>query len=200
MDNLYIFLDFIKINIETNSIIMFFIFFIFLLFYNTFSLPGNLVFIVSTGYFFGVYLGFLISILSLVFGSLIFFIFSKLLLKKYFYIYYEKYSNKAKKYIGNSSVEYLIIFRMIPGPPLILQNFCLSILNIKKTKFIFTSLIGFSPLVFTAVMIGNQINNIEKLKKISLRNIFSLDFMIIIIFLTLILVIHIIYKRKKINS
>ena len=88
---------------------------------------------------------------------------------------------------------------MIPGPPLILQNFCLSILNIKKTKFIFTSLIGFSPLVFTAVMIGNQINNIEKLKKISLRNIFSLDFMIIIIFLTLILVIHIIYKRKKIN-
>ena len=197
MDNFYVFLDYIKINIENIFFQMFLIFLIFLLLYNIFSLPGNLVFITSTGYFFGIYLGFLISILSLVLGSYIFFIFSKSLLKKYFYNYYKKYSNKANKFIKNSSFEYLIILRMLPFLPLMIQNFCLSILDIKKTKFFFTSLIGFSPIVFTAVFIGNQINNIEKLKKLTLSNIFSSDFLVIIILLSSILFINIIYKRKK---
>ena len=144
MDFFYIFLDFIKINIENNFIFTFLLFFVFLLFYNAFSIPGNLVFIASSGYFFGIYLGFILSISSLVLGSLFFFIFSKFFLKKIFPNIYLKYSNSVSHYISNSSTEYLIIFRIIPGTPLMIQNLCLSLLDIKKTTFILTSLVGIS--------------------------------------------------------
>ena len=66
MNLFYIFLDFIKLNIENNFILTFLLFFVFLLFYSAFSIPGYLIFIASTGYFFGIYFGFILSILSLV--------------------------------------------------------------------------------------------------------------------------------------
>ena len=82
MTELHVFLDFLNTYINTNFNFSIFVFFIFLLVYNTFSIPGNLIFFVSAGYFFGIYIGYIISILSIVFGSFIFFTASKLLLKK----------------------------------------------------------------------------------------------------------------------
>ena len=73
MNEFFVFLDFLKIYIDTNYNFSILIFFVFLLFYNTFSIPGNLIFVVSAGYFFGIYIGYIISILSIVLGSLIFF-------------------------------------------------------------------------------------------------------------------------------
>ena len=128
MNLFYIFLDFIKLNIENNFILTFLLFFVFLLFYSAFSIPGSLIFIASTGYFFGIYFGFILSILSLVFGSLFFFIFSKFIFKKIFPNIYLKYFNKVNNYISKSTIEYLIIFRMIPGTPLMIQNLLLSFL------------------------------------------------------------------------
>jgi len=197
MNFFYIFLDFIKLNIENNFILTFLLFFVFLLFYSAFSIPGNLIFIASTGYFFGIYFGFILSILGLVFGSLIFFIFSKYFFKKIFPNIYLKYSNNVSNYISKSSIEYLIIFRMIPGLPLILQNLCLSLLDIKKGAFILTSLVGFSPIVFTTVFIGYQFNNIDNLKKLSFSDLFSKEFIIFIILIITILIIKIIYKKNK---
>ena len=197
MSYFYVFLDCFKLNIENNFILTFLLFFVFFLFYNAFSIPGNLVFIGSAGYFFGIYFGFILSILSLVFGSLIFFIFSKYFFKKLFPHIYLKYSNNIDNYISKSSIEYLIIFRMIPGPPLILQNLCLSLLDIKKGAFILTSLVGFSPIVFTTVFIGYQFNNIDNLKKLSLADLFSKEFIIFTIFIITLLVIKIIYRKHK---
>ena len=79
---------------------------------------------------------------------------------------------------------------MIPGPPLFLQNFCLSILNINIFKFIFTSAIGFTPIIFITVFIGYQFNNIDNIKNISLSDIFSLEFLFFIVLAILILVIR----------
>ena len=124
MNEFFVFLDFLNIYIDTNYNFSILIFFVFLLVYNTFSIPGNLIFVVSAGYFFGIYIGYIISILSIVLGSLIFFTVSKLFLKKLFTNIYDKYSSKINKYISNSSIEYLILFRMIPGPPLMMQNVC----------------------------------------------------------------------------
>jgi len=73
MTEFYVFLDFLNTYIDTNYNFSILIFFVFLLVYNTFSIPGNLIFVVSTGYFFGIYIGYIISILSIVLGSLIFF-------------------------------------------------------------------------------------------------------------------------------
>ena len=137
------------------------------------------------------------SILSLVLGSLVFFIFSKFFLKKLFPNIYLKYSNNVSNYISKSSIEYLIIFRMLPGLPLMMQNLCLSLLNIKKTTFFLTSLVGFSPIVFTTVFIGYQLNNLDNLKKLSLADLFSKEFIIFIIFIITFLIIKIIYKKHR---
>jgi len=197
MTEFYVFLDFLNIYIDTNYNFSILIFFVFLLFYNTFSIPGNLIFVVSTGYFFGIYIGYIISILSIVFGSFIFFTASKLLLKKIFINFYNKYSLKINRYISNSSIEYLIMFRMIPGPPLMIQNVCLSILKIHSFKFILTSFIGFSPIIFIAVYYGSKIKSYESIKNITMNSIISRDFLIFIALVIFFLSLRIVFKKKN---
>ena len=78
MDIFFLYLDIITYYVDNNFLLSAFLFFIFLVIYNSFSLPGNLFFFLSSGFLFDIYIGFLINILSIVIGSLIFFIFSKL--------------------------------------------------------------------------------------------------------------------------
>ena len=151
MEILSNFLDFININIENNFYFTYLIFFIFLLIYNTFAIPGGLIVSCATGYFYGLFTGYVTFILALILGSFIFFIFSSFFIKNLFPKTIKKYSSNINNYISNSSLEYLIIFRMIPGPPLLIQNLLLSFLNISKINFIISSFIGFSPLVFVSV-------------------------------------------------
>ena len=122
------YLDFINFYVEKYFILSAILFCFFLIIYNSFSLPGNLLFFLSSGFFFNLYIGFLINISSIVIGSFIFFIFSKFFFKNFLSKFYNKYSNKITEIIKNSSYEYLILFRMIPGTPLMAQNICLSIL------------------------------------------------------------------------
>ena len=197
MTEFYAFLDFLNTYINTNFNFSIFIFFIFLLVYNMFSIPGNLIFVASAGYFFGIYIGYIISILSIVFGSFIFFTASKLLLKKIFINFYNKYSLKINWYISNSSIEYLIMFRMIPGPPLMIQNVCLSILKIHSFKFILTSFIGFSPIILIAVYYGSKIKSYESIKNISMNSIISRDFLIFIALVIFFLSLRIVFKKKN---
>ena len=197
MNEFFVFLDFLNIYINANFNFSIIIFFIFLLVYNTFSIPGNLIFVVSAGYFFGIYIGYIISILSIVLGSLIFFTVSKLFLKKLFTNIYDKYSTTINKYISNSSIEYLILFRMIPGPPLMMQNICLSILRINSIKFILISFIGFSPIIFVAVYFGSKIKSFESIKNITMNRILSKDFLIFVGLIIFFLSLRIIFKKKS---
>ena len=72
MELFYTYLDFITYFVANNYLLSAFLFCIFLIIYNSFSLPGNLFFFLSSGFFFNLYTGFLINILSIVIG--IFFI------------------------------------------------------------------------------------------------------------------------------
>ena len=85
---------------------------------------------------------------------------------------------------------------MIPGPPLLLQNLLLSFLNITKINFIISSFVGFSPIVFATVFIGNQLNDIDKIKNVSLNDIISFKFLIFIFCIIIFLSIRILYKKK----
>ena len=197
MDIFFLILEFIKLNIENNYFNTFLIFTIYMFLHNSLSLPGSIIFFAASGYFFGLYMGFLMSIISLVSGSLVFSVFFAFLLKKILPKVYNNYSKKITFYIDDSSFEYLVLIRLIPGPPLMLQNLFLSALNIKKTLFCVTSFIGFSPIVFVSVFIGYQLSNFNSLKSIAFSDIFSLKF-IIFIFLTFILLfLRIFYKKKK---
>ena len=62
--------------------ILFFSFFLF--FYSIFSLPGLIIFVAISGYLFGIYYSYVISILSITFGSLVFFLLSKKFFKYFF--------------------------------------------------------------------------------------------------------------------
>ena len=197
MEIFFLILDFIKLNVEINYFITLLILFIYLFLHNSLSLPGGIIFFAASGYFYGIYIGFLISIISLVLGSLFFFVYASLLLKKIFPEKYKNYSKKITTYIADSSFEYLILIRMIPGPPLMLQNLLLSTLNIKKTLFSLTTFIGFSPIVFVSVFFGYQLNNFNSLKSIIFSDIFSFEFIIFIFFIITLIFLKVFYKKKK---
>tara|TARA_Y100000590_G_scaffold393130_1_gene471150 strand:+ start:650 stop:1237 length:588 start_codon:yes stop_codon:yes gene_type:complete len=186
--------DFI-IFTNDNLFISIFIFFIFFSLASSISLPGLSVFVALSGYLYGIYLGYLVIIFGLTLGSFVFFIMSKIFLSKLLPKYYSKYSKNLSNYIKESSFEYLIIFRMIPGPPLLLQNILLSILNISYLKFIISSFIGLTPLNLAVVYIGNKINNIQSIKNISFSDIITLDVLIIISLLILVIGIRIKFKK-----
>ena len=197
MDIFFLILEFIKLNIENNYFNTFLIFTIYLFLHNSLSLPGSIVLFAASGYFFGLYMGFLMSIISLVSGSFFFFVFFAFLLKKLLPKLYNNYSKKITFYIDDSSFEYLVLLRLIPGPPLILQNLFLSALNIKKILFCVTSFIGFSPIVFVSVFIGYQLSNFNSLKSIVFSDIFSLKFIIFIFLMFILIFLRIFYKKKK---
>ena len=197
MDFVLYFLDYIQLKIEHNYYFSLIILLSLMILYNSFSLPGNPIFMTSAGFLYGIGIGFFVSIIGIVLGSLIFYLFVSFLLKKIFPSFYNKYSSKAHSYLSDSTFEYLIIFRMIPGFPLIVQNLVLTILKIDKLKFIISSIIGFSPLVFAFVYFGKQLNNISKLKSFTFSDIFSLEILILIFLLILLISIRIVYVKKR---
>ena len=196
MEFLFSLLQYILLYSQDNYFISILFFFFFLLCYSVFSLPGLLIFTAMSGYLFGIYHSFIISILSVTFGSLAFFILSKIFFKYFFIKYYEKYAQNINKFISHSSIEYLIIFRLVPGLPLMVQNIILSLLDISKFKFLLATFIGFTPMILTSVIIGNKIKNIQLIKEISSQDLFTWDIVLIISVLILLLILKIKFKKN----
>ena len=182
--------------IEVNYFLSIFLFFIFIFIYSLFSIPGLIIFLVFGGYAFGIYLSYIVCIISFTLGCFCFFILSKYFFIKFFEKYYNKYTNKIDKYIKSSTIEYLIIFRLIPGTPLLVQNILLSLLEISSFKFILSTIIGSSPLMFFCIYIGSKLNTIVNLEKFSTKDVFSIDVILILLFIILIFSIRIIFKKK----
>ena len=182
----------IKNNLELSLILYFLFSFLFF----TFSLPGSLIIILASSFFFGFITGFIINITTIVLGSLCFFLFFKNIFKKYFSKQIEKFSDKLNKIIKKSSFEYLVLLRLIFGVPLFVQNLFLSTLNISKTKFIISSLIGFSPYFLLFSYIGNQFSDLIEIKEFQLSNILSFELILIFLLLIIFLLLRIFFKFK----
>jgi uncharacterized membrane protein YdjX (TVP38/TMEM64 family) len=181
--------------VSTYYIFSFCLFFIISTLYFTFSLPGGVIILLSSGFFFGFIGGFFLNIISICFGSLIFIIFSKTLLRGLFERYYIKFSDKLSTYIKSSSYEYLILIRLIIGPPLLFQNICISLLNISKTKILITSFIGFTPLMLLFSYLGSHVSNIIELKAFTIADIFTSEIIIIFVLIISILFFRIFIKK-----
>tara|TARA_B100000003_G_scaffold24667_1_gene19709 strand:- start:371 stop:964 length:594 start_codon:yes stop_codon:yes gene_type:complete len=182
----------IKNNLELSLILYFLFSFLFF----TFSLPGSLIIILASSFFFGFITGFIINITTIVLGSLCFFLFFKNLFKKYFNKQIEKFSDKLNTIIKKSSFEYLVLLRLIFGVPLFVQNLFLSTLNISKTKFIISSFIGFTPYFLLFSFIGNQFSDLIEVKEFQLSNILSFELILIFLILIILLLIRIFFKFK----
>lgn len=181
--------------VSTYYIFSFCLFFIISTLYFTFSLPGGIIILLSSGFFFGFIGGFFLNIISICLGSLIFIIFSKTLLRGLFEKHYVKFSDKLSKYIKSSSYEYLILIRLIFGPPLLFQNICISLLNISKTKILITSFIGFTPLMLLFSYLGSHVSNIIELKAFTIADIFTSEIIIIFVLIISILFFRIFTKK-----
>ena len=181
--------------VSTYYIVSFCLFFIISTLYFTFSLPGGIIFLLSSGFFFGFIGGFFLNIISICLGSLIFIIFSKTLIKGLFEKYYVKFSDKLSTYIKSSSYEYLILIRLIIGPPLLFQNICISLLNISKTKILITSFIGFAPLMLLFSYLGSHVSNIIELKAFTIADIFTSEIIIIFVLIISIIFFRIFIKK-----
>ena len=142
--------------IEINYILSIILLFLFIFFYSLFSIPGLIFFLVFSGYAFGLFLPYFVCIISFTLGCFCFFILSKLFLNKFFQKYYVKYSSTVDKYIKNSTIEYLIIFRLVPGTPLFIQNTLLSLLKISNFKFLFSTFVGATPLTLFVFILVRQ--------------------------------------------
>ena len=182
----------IKNNFELSLIL----YFLFSFLYYTFSLPGSLIIILASSFFFGFILGFVINITTIVLGSLCFFLFFKNIFKKYFNKLIEKFNHKLNIIIKKSSFEYLVLLRLIFGVPLFVQNLFLSTLNISKTKFIISSFVGFSPYFLFFSFIGNQFSDLIEVKEFQLSNIFSFELIVIFFILIIFLLFRIFFKFK----
>lgn len=181
--------------INTYYYFSYILYFIIALIFFSFSLPGGLIVTLASGFFFGFIPGFLINIFSTSIGSFIFIYFSRTILNKSFNKYYSKYSHIISHYIKNSSFEYLILIRLIIGPPLIFQNICISMLKISNIKIVMSSLIGFTPLMLIFSYSGSYASNIIKLKEFTLSNIFSIEITFVLVILIILIIIRIFYKK-----
>lgn len=181
--------------INNNYYSSFLLYFIISICFFTFSLPGGIIILISSGFFFGFLEGFIINILSISLGSLIFIIFSKTILSKLFEKYYNKYSDKLTDFIKNSSYEYLILLRLIIGPPLIFQNICISLLNISKTKILISSVIGFTPIMLLFSYFGSYASNLIELKAFTFSSIFTPEILITIGLFIFLIFLRIYFKK-----
>jgi Uncharacterized conserved protein len=194
-------LNYTQLLVDQNYVLALILYFLFCLLFFFLSLPGGLIVTLSSGFFFGFYIGFLINIISITIGSLFFIIISKYYFIDYFNIYLSKYTHKLNKIIKKSSYEYLILIRLIFGIPLIIQNLFISTLEISKVKFIISSMIGFTPYFLIFSYVGDKISNFLEIKSFSIKDIFSIEITIILMILVLVLIFRIFYKinSKKIK-
>ena len=196
IDAIFNFLFQFDLIIDNNFALSLFIYFIFSILFFTFSLPGSLIIILASSFFFGFFVGYLINIISVTLGSLLFFLFFKVIYKKYANKKLEKFSNKLNKIIKKSSLEYLILLRLIFGVPLFIQNLFLSTLEISKKKFILSSFLGFSPYMLIFSFVGNQFSAFIDIKSFNLGDILSLEFISIFLIIIFFLILRIFLKFK----
>jgi len=196
IDVIFNFLIQFDLLIKNNLVLSLILYFLFSFLFFTFSLPGSLIIILASSFFFGFITGFIINITTIVLGSLCFFLFFKNLFKKYFNKQIEKFSDKLNKIIKKSSFEYLVLLRLILGVPLFVQNLFLSTLNISKTKFIISTFIGFTPYFLLFSFIGNQFSNLIEIKEFQLSDILSFELILIFLLLIIFLLLRIFFKFK----
>ena len=194
IDYILIILNYTQLLVDQNYTLTLILYFLFCLLFFFLSLPGGLIVTLSSGFFFGFYIGFLINIISITLGSLFFIIISKYFFLNYFNNYLLKYTDKLNKIIKKSSYEYLILIRLIFGVPLVVQNIFISTLEISKFKFIITSVIGFAPYFLIFSYFGDKLSNLLEIKSFNVMNFFTTEILIILIILVLFLLFRIFYK------
>ena len=163
------------------------------------NFPLSSLLTITSGYFFGTWLGGIISIIGATLGAFIVFICAK-------YLFHEiikrkiisKYT-KIENFYNKNENELMVLIRIIPVTPFVIQNFLLAGFGAKNIKFLITTIIGLSPWAFIYASIGFGLDElIENNFKLSI-NIFLKAEYVIPILLMFLIAILLIFKKKNWN-
>lgn len=117
-----------------------------------------------SGFFFGNFLGLLLSLFSLALGSTIFYI----IVSKFLYVKIKDIKIIKKKRnlilkIKKNEFDYFFLFRLIGGlkMPLILQNILPVVMNMRVKTFFISTLLGMGPSTFINVSIGSAFKKLS---------------------------------------
>lgn len=158
----------IEIYIYNNYLVSILILFLTLIISIILNFPGNSLKAVISGYYFGIFTGSLIAIISITLGS---FIFYNLINKKIMRSVSQKKTNYEiflNKYLNTKYIwTYLFCLRLLPIIPLPIQNLIISSLDVSRTKFLATTTLGVAPLIILYVLIGSQLSSILNIENLS---------------------------------
>ena len=117
------------------------------------------IFLIS-GFVFGKWLGFLISLFGLTIGATLLYLISNFLLKDFIYEKFFSRFNFLIQKIRKNEFIYFVIFRAIGGIPFFLQNLLPILFNISLRTYFFGTLIGLAPQLFIGASLGAGVDKI----------------------------------------
>lgn len=112
------------------------------------------------GLLFGTIIGGMISTLGATLGATIVFIVVKYFFYNFFNTKIFKYLEKFNKQYKNNEFLFLIILRLIPGPPFALQNLIAACFGASNSKFILSTFFGIMPMTLIISNIGSNVKKI----------------------------------------
>ena len=111
--------------------------------------------VLASGFLFGSYIGTIVVVIALSFGATLIYILANFFFKD---LIREKFLNRFKnleKRFKEKELTYMIIYRMIGGVPLQIQNLIPCMFSVSVKNFFFGSIIGMIPQAFIFTSLGS---------------------------------------------
>ena len=149
------------------------------------------------GFLFGTWIGGTLSIVGGTLGA-----FGVFLIAKFFFLDFikNKFLNKysyIENYFNKNDLELMMLIRIIPAIPFFLQNLILAGLGAHNKKFFYTTLIGLAPWSFIFGSIGQGLEEIFVNKtELSFSLIAQPEYLIPIGFIAILIIMIIFFKKK----
>ena len=115
--------------------------------------------VLASGFLFGPYLGTIIIVITLSFGSTLIYIFANFFFKD---VIREKFLNRFKnleKRFKKKELTYMIVYRVIGGIPMQIQNLIPCMFSVSVKNFFLGSVIGMTPQAFVFTSLGSGLEN-----------------------------------------
>lgn len=158
-----------------------------------FSIPVKPLLKMIAGLLFGLWLGFIICLMSATIGAMLAFLFIK-------YSWGEvsskpKYRivSKFKSLVENNPITILFVSRLLPIP-FFVPNILAGILKIKNSIFFFTTLIGIVPVTFIYVWFGTHVK--KAVIEGSVDNFIDTKFILAISILGILALVPLVFRKK----
>ena len=144
---------------ESNIVLISLLFFIFTIIWVFFAGFGSPIALIG-GFIFGKFLGTLIVVLGLTFGSTFLYIFANYflrdLIKEKFLFKFQNLESKFKK----NEFNYFLLYRFIGGIPFVIANLLPVIFNIKIKNYFIGTFLGIIPQIFILTSLGSGLDKI----------------------------------------